>query len=92
MKIFIGISLSLKQVSRNCQNSEICGSRMILKNDRIGAVHRFGDDTLYEAVTWNTKREIEEKINDNVRWLELSEECVRFPLVSASVLKPLHNT
>jgi hypothetical protein len=65
---------------------------MILKNDWVGAVHRFGDDTLYEAVTWNTEREIEETINENVRWVELSEDCVRCPLVSASVLKPLHCT
>lgn len=88
MKIFIRMSLSFEQVSPNCQNSEICGSRMIW----VGAVHRFGDDTLYEAVTWSTEREIEEKSNENVRWVELSEDCVRFPLVSASVLKPLHST
>ena len=66
---------------------------MILKNYYVGAGRRFGDDTLYGAVALNTEREIEEKINANVRWVELSEDCVRCcPLMSASVLTRWHST
>lgn len=60
------------------------------KYDWFGAVHRLDDDTLYEAASWNTERQIEDNVYENVKWVELSDDCVRCPLVSSPVLKALH--